>query len=398
MCQKCIVWGAGSYGKRLMGMLTEELGYSIIAYCDINKGLISKCIDRYEIISIDKAAKLCKTDPDIVVIIGIFDYKVVEEVKEIIKIEFPANTRVETGHDIQDIAENRTLQRYHQHMSFRWDIDLEECFLQWLDNIMSEVEYWVRDVASPQGERYGYNEKCRGNDKFTHKRILKTVKGKETVLDIGCGLVSQFGELLDNGDTVNLIPVDALAPFYNNINDKIHDGRKKDYICRFGMFEFLGNLFAEGYADYIIINNALDHCVDPWRSLVECLYVLKKDGHMFLRHRRAEAVYEDWSGLHKWNIDCRNGELVIWNMENAINVTRELESVAKVYVKYDDSVSVRENQIIDAEIVKKMDFELAHYFDMRKENIVLSKCIGKLMEKLSMESASFLSMLKNFGL
>lgn len=193
---------------------------------------------------------------------------------------------------------------------------------------------------------------------------------------------------------VKLVPVDALAHFYNVINDRIQDGYKKDYRCRFGLFEFLGNTFGRNYADYIIVDNALDHCIDPWRSLVECLYVLKTDGRMYMNHRRAEAVYEGWSGLHRWNIDCDGGDLIIWNKENAVNVTERLKEIADISVTYDDAGGVRERQNLGVRIVKKKDFELSVFLGLHKENAVLTGMVDRLMEKLSSDSRVFLDMLE----
>lgn len=362
MHQKCIIWGAGNYGRRLAAMLERER-YTVVAFCDINADLAGKDIEGHETITVETASEMCRADRTLAVIIGIFDLDVVEEVKSIIRDKFTKDTEVKIGRDIQDIFENRMLKEYHQYMTFKWNVDLEKCFLIWLDNVMSEVEYWVKDVADYRGKRHGYNVKCRKNNIFTHKDICQRVKVGEIVMDIGCGLISRFGNQLNCSGTVQLIPVDALAHFYNIINDKIQDGFKKDYVCHFGLFEFLGNIFGRNYADYIIVDNALDHCIDPWRSLVECLYVLKPGGHMYLNHRRAEAVYEGWSGLHKWNIDCDAGNLLIWNKENAVNVTENLTGFAEINVKYDDSVSSRECQNVGVEIVKKRDFELGSFWD-----------------------------------
>ena len=65
---------------------------------------------------------------------------------------------------------------------------------------------------------------------------------------------------------------------------------------------------------------------------------------MYLNHRRAEAVYENWSGLHRWNMDCCDGNFLIWNKENAVNVTENLKDYAEIRVRYDDSVHIRERQ------------------------------------------------------
>lgn len=393
MKQNCIVWGAGNYGRRLIPMLKEE-GYAITAFCDTNAEMTGKYIEEYEIISPKQAEEMCRTDRNLTVIIGIFDTDAVEEVRETIQGNFEKDTKIQTGHHIQDSFENRMLLTYHQNMVFQWEVDLEKYFLAWLDNMMSEVEYWVRDVADTQGERHEYYVRCAENHRFTHRDILRRVKAGEIVMDIGCGLVSKFGEELENGGKVRLVPVDALAHYYNILNGRMRDSLGKNTSCRFGLFEFLGNIFGGNYADYIIIDNALDHCIDPWRSLVECLYVLKTDGRMYLNHRRAEAVYEGWTGLHKWNVDCSDGKLLIWNKENAVNVTERLKGFAEVYVNYDDSVSVRECQNVGVEIVKKKEFELSSFFDMQKENGILTKFIEKLMAKLALDGREFLCMLE----
>lgn len=393
MYQKCIVWGAGNYGGRLIPMLDGE-GYEITAFCDRNAELAGKKISGYEIIAVEKAREMCHADKEMTVIIGVFNTGAIEEVRKAIWKQFGQDTKVITGRSVQDAFEDRMLNLYHQKMVFKWEVDLEKCFLIWLDNMMSEVEYWVRDVAGQQGKNHEYNIRCRQNSKLTHGDIRRRARGGEVVMDIGSGLVSKYGNQLDSGGTVQLVPVDALAHFYNILNNRINDGFKKDYVCYFGLFEFLGNQFGRNYADYMIVDNALDHCIDPWRSLIECLYVLKEGGRMYLNHRRAEAVYEGWTGLHKWNIDCADGNMLIWNRENAVNVTERLMDFAEVKVRYDVSVHARECQNVGVEIVKKRDFDLGDFFDMQNENMVLTGFIGKLMEKLALDSRSFLYMLE----
>lgn len=394
MEKKCIVWGAGDYGGRLISMLNSEK-YTILSFCDKKAELEGKKINGYEIVSIEKAAKMCREDPGLAIIIGIFDFKVVEEVRQEIRARFGENIEVKTGHEIQDLYENRLLQEYYQNMIFKWEVDLEKYFYMWLDNLASEIKYWVRDVADIRGKNHAYHTMCRENNQFTHKDILKSVKENEIVMDIGSGLVSKFGDRLDGGGTIKLIPVDALAHFYNVINGRLRDGYKKDYACRFGLFEFLGNTFGRNYADYVIVNNAMDHCIDPWRSLIECLYVLKTDGRIYLNHRRAEAVYENWSGLHKWNMDCRDGDFIIWNKENARNVTEDLKDYAEIHVKYDGFVQARECQNVGVEIIKRRDFELSDFLDLRNENIILTRFIDKLMERLALDGRVFWRMLEN---
>ena len=393
MCQKYIVWGAGEYGKRLSDLLEEE-SYMIIAYCDMNIKKVGSKFGKYEIISIENAVSLCRNDRTINVLIGVFDFETIKDIKEIIKKSFPVDVKVVVGHDIQTKIENKRIQRFHQSMVFRWEIDFKKYFEIWLDNIMSEVEYWVKDVASVEGRSHKYYLKCRENQEFFHKFISPDVKGGEVIMDIGCGLISRFGNQLHNGNAVKLIPVDALAHFYNCINSKISDGLKQDYFCCFGLFEFIGNTFGKNYADYIIINNALDHSIDPWKSLIECLYILKQGGSMYLRHRRAEAIYENWQGLHRWNIDCENGDLVIWNEKNAVNVTEKLKKYAEINVSFDGKENSRNCQMINIKIMKKGDIDLERFFDIQEENKVLIWCIDKLVKKLALDSNEFFQLME----
>lgn len=392
MCQKCIIWGAGNYGKRFSQIVTEEMNYRIVAYCDMNLEKVGQKIDDYEIVSIENAVDLC-CNKKLTVIIGIYDSDVVEYIKDYIKTKFPANVDVVVGHDIQNKVENQKIQDYHRNMIYKWKIDFEKHFEIWIDNMMSEIGYWIREVADIRGRNHEHNIKCRKNNAFIHEYVSPQIKGGEVVMDIGCGLVSRYGTQLKDGNTVKLVPVDALAHFYNCINGRIIDGLKQGYSCHFGMFEFLGQMYGKDYADYIIINNALDHCIDPWKSLIGCVYTLKQGGRMYLSHRRAEAVYEDWMGLHRWNIDCKDGDLLIWNKENAVNITEKLSEYADVYVRYDDTEEKRINQILDVEIIKKNELKLEDFFDIQEESRTLIWCIDKLMKKIAADSKVFYNML-----
>lgn len=397
MCQKCIIWGSGNYGERLSQLVTKETNYRIVAYCDMDLEKVGQKIGEYEIVSIEQAINLCCNEK-LTVLIGVFDFNAVRYIKSIIKSTFPDDVNVVVGHEIQNDVENKKIREYHRNIVFDWKIDFEKNFKIWIDNIRSEVEYWIREIADTRGRNHEYYISCRKNNAFIHEYISSKLKGNEVIMDIGCGLVSRYGTQLKDGNTIKLIPVDALAHFYNCINDKITDGLKQDYSCYFGMFEFLGDIFEKDYADYIIINNALDHCIDPWKSLVGCIYVLKQGGRMYLSHRRAEAVYEDWVGLHRWNIDCKDGNFFIWNKENAVNITEKLSQYADVYIRYDDTEDKRIDQILDIEIVKKNELRLEDFFDIQEEKRTLVWCIDKLMKSLASDSKTFYNMLEQVQL
>ncbi len=136
---------------------------------------------------------------------------------------------------------------------------------------------------------------------------------------------------------VRLIGIDPLASFYNQINqrfEKEHNLKFKISPVEFGFFELLSYQYGSEYSDYILIDNALDHCIDPFAAIIECLRVLKTGGTLVTRHHVDEAYKAFYSGLHQWNICCdQNGDFIIWNRNNYVNVTQELEDYAEIKVE-----------------------------------------------------------------
>lgn len=71
-----------------------------------------------------------------------------------------------------------------------------------------------------------------------------------------------------------------------------------------------------------------------------------------------------------------------------------LSKVAEIHIEWDESIPIREHQNITAEIIKSADFELSDFIDTKKDAIILTKCIGRLMERLAEESTSFYEMIR----
>ena len=100
---------------------------------------------------------------------------------------------------------------------------------------------------------------------------------------------------------------------------------------------------------------------------------------MFLFHRRAEAVNDGYSGLHKWNLDYSDNDFLIWNNENSVNISQQLKSILQVDVIHSDSTMSREDQIVIVEITKVRDFQLNEFIDISKERNRLAAVIEKIM-------------------
>lgn len=220
-----------------------------------------------------------------------------------------------------------------------YNVQYHSYLLQWFLHLSEELTFWEKAYASPEGYKHDLYLK-NANQTYWHEKYLKKLLvGNEKILDVGSGIISRYGNMLPDGKLVNLIPVDPLAYWYNKFNKKY---LSQELLCEnehieFGIFEGLSDSFDLNSVDVIIISNALDHCIDPFRSIIECLKILKKDGVLLLKHLRREAINEKWGGLHQWNIDVTyKGELLIWNNENYVNISRLLEKCARIEVNIFD--------------------------------------------------------------
>lgn len=150
--------------------------------------------------------------------------------------------------------------------------------------------------------------------------------GSPKILDVGCGMSYTFGSTLD-GHEADVTFVDPLARFYNRILQKHHLGLPE---ITFGMIEYLSSFYPHGDVAFIQVQNALDHCFNPMKGIVECLRTLAPGGVLYLRHHRNEAEHENYMGFHQYNIDFEQGRLVIWNRTNRHDVAEYLQGFATV--------------------------------------------------------------------
>jgi SAM-dependent methyltransferase len=76
--------------------------------------------------------------------------------------------------------------------------------------------------------------------------------------------------------------------------------------------EDLAARFPPASFDVAYARNAVDHSADPVAVLAAMAAVVRAGGLVALRHYRNEADREHYAGLHGWNLDARDGALVIW--------------------------------------------------------------------------------------
>lgn len=196
-------------------------------------------------------------------------------------------------------------------------------FQRWLSGIPYEVAFW----------RSYYGNKKRRKDLFRWSQYNKPcaldnfdidayVAGLETsepkLLDVGCALSYMFGNII-NGKPIAVNYVDPLAPFYNRILRKYKIDRPE---IKFGMIESLTGSYAPNSVDFIHVRNALDHCSDPFKGIIQALVALKKGRVLYLNHFRNEAENESYRGFHQFNISEKDGDFILWNKDAELNVTK----------------------------------------------------------------------------
>jgi len=372
---KCVIWGSGLFGKKIIDAVRSR--YEIAFYVDKD---IQKQGGEIQRIVIYDPSYISKMSIDIdVIIIGIKDKKAEKEIREELNKLTVRQLKIILGIELYNDYQNEYIKKIHANHNFHWKIDFDKQFNEWIKNIDEEVNYWKNDVLSENGMNHDYYLNICNTSVFDDSAIKPLIKKGAIVMDVGCGLISPYSNLLPSGEYINLIPVDALACFYNRmLSEKDH--ARDDYQCVFGMFEFLNLFFENDYADCIIINNALDHCIDPLRSLLSVIRVLKCGGSIFMRHTRATALLENYAGLHKWNLDVINNHFVIWNESNMIDVSEQFFDFADIEIKFNNTLE-REGQILEIMIRKKKNIKEESYSD--NSSVLLAHCIKSIMNKLA---------------
>ena len=292
---------------------------------------------------------------------------------------------VYTLRELRDIYEKEYLMKKRKEITYKWSIDFEKQICPWVKQIYAEVDGCVREAICDEGLYHEDYLANIGNDSFVALdqdclEIAEWLKDGDTVIDFGCCNFSKYGNMISKTKKVNLVMADGLAPFWNEANNRYYADKIKGRRIKFALFEFAANYFEKNFADAIMISNALDHGIDPFKSILQCLYIIKVGGKLYLKHRRAEALFERYSGLHKWNIDYDGMDnLIIWNEENAINVTEEIKEMADVLVRHtDDSIPRLDSKVI-VEITKKKDFAFEDFFDWKKESKMLASLLEEIM-------------------
>jgi len=203
----------------------------------------------------------------------------------------------------------------------------------WISGIIHEVTFWqyyLKDKKHKDTINNNdiHNGSAYGQVYLTDEQINSIFKetNNNTVLDVGCGMVYS-NIAMYRSENIDFHFVDPLAFTYNLLAKK---SKLNVPEIEFGFIEYLSMAYECDSTALIIINNALDHCFNPFAGVVQCLKVLKKYGVLYLCHVNNEAERNNYAGFHQFNICTENGCLVFWNKSEHINVTDMLRNIAAV--------------------------------------------------------------------
>lgn len=205
-----------------------------------------------------------------------------------------------------------------------------------LPGSLDELEFWSSFIKS---ERFKSNWcKTAPNPELDSSVLLalsmySELKNTKTrILDVGSGPVSILSRLDSHFDQdIELFAADPLADEYRNLlhSDALNND---DVVVPIKVAaEELSKVFKSNTFDIVHTRNALDHCVNPVEAIKEMNKVLVNNGFLIVHGFENEGSWENWNGMHKWNLALSDNDLIISNKDRKISSTSEIfQTTAKL--------------------------------------------------------------------
>ena len=220
---------------------------------------------------------------------------------------------------------------------------------KYIMSLESEYIGWYNVVrALKQEER----EAAMKNRTFSEADLLELYPNPK-VLDVGAGRASQVGTIAPEGHTVTLRACDVLAGAYSVLNSLF--GLKPYLSVEFSPVERLTDKYEQNSFDIVRMQNALDHCYDPFIGIFEMMKVAKIGGTVRLIHAENEAERRLQYGMHQWNISSSGEDsMIIWQKDFRADVKDVLAGAAHVKTR---RVLHGTTNFIHTDIVKLADIQ-----------------------------------------
>lgn len=202
----------------------------------------------------------------------------------------------------------------------------------WESGIKAEIDFW-EDWIINKGlfwpEEYAERINPETPIQEHISRYIDVHKQLVYILDVGSGPISFLGKKNESSSTdFKLTCVDPLGKEYLKLL------KKYGIIPHAPLFtvrsEELSLHLPENYFDIVYMRNALDHSLDPKTAIYEMLKVAVEGGVILLEHLYNEAETQCYANFHQWNICIEHDDFIIWNRSTKINMTTELNNIARV--------------------------------------------------------------------
>jgi SAM-dependent methyltransferase len=150
------------------------------------------------------------------------------------------------------------------------------------------------------------------------------------ILDVGAGPLTVLGKVLP-GRRLEIHPIDALADDYDRLLAEA--GIVPSVRTVRCTAEEVARRYAQETFDIAHARNCLDHALDPLRAIEGMFAVVRTGGFIVLSHERNVGDGTGYDGLHQWNFDAADDDLLVWRGEFVHRIGQRLGSAAQVEVQ-----------------------------------------------------------------
>jgi SAM-dependent methyltransferase len=215
------------------------------------------------------------------------------------------------------------------------------------------VEFWADWLlGAPGTEQWATDRESRLapdteiRDPLVRAELERMPAEEISILDVGAGPLTILGYRYP-GKTLTIVPVDPLADQYDRLLRGAHLEPPIRTLAVPG--EALLEHFGPHRFDIAYATNSLDHSAEPLSIISNMVSVVRPGGTVLLRHKRNEGESARYGGLHQWNFDVVDGELLVWNNAVEVNVSTALEGRATT------AAWVAEHEVIARLVVREFE-------------------------------------------
>lgn len=199
--------------------------------------------------------------------------------------------------------------------------------------LREEVDFWYQYLATggrrwPEQFVQSIDPTAEVTDPILREVLSELPEEEVSILDVGAGPATSVGYRFP-GKRLEITPVDPLADAYRELWTEL--GMKPPVWTVAGEGEHLADQFGKDSFEVVYARNAIDHVVDASAVIKNMLATVRSGGYIVMRHVRNEAKNANYTQLHQWNFDERDGHFVLWRRRgHELDLTELLANQAEV--------------------------------------------------------------------